>query len=107
MMAVKIGSVILQTVLGHLFSDNAIVVSFFVTTVESSLADCCVLLFRDIDAMETSDVCEEVPQKLWVDRYAPRTYTDLLSEEVNIIFSLAFIAFATCKCNQIPAVSSD
>jgi len=32
--------------------------------------------------MEASDVCEEVPSKLWVDRYAPRAYTDLLSEEV-------------------------
>jgi len=33
---------------------------------------------------EASKVCEEVSGKLWVDRYAPRTYTDLLSEEVNV-----------------------
>jgi len=33
---------------------------------------------------EPSEASEEVPRKLWVDRYAPRTYTDLLSEEVNM-----------------------
>jgi len=32
---------------------------------------------------EPSQACDEVPGKLWVDRYAPRTYTDLLSEEVR------------------------
>jgi len=52
--------------------------------------------------METSEACEEVPDKLWVDRYAPRTYTDLLSEEVNILlFSLDFRGFAFCKVYQI------
>jgi len=46
---------------------------------------------------EPSEIGEkEIPGKLWVDRYAPRTYTDLLSEEVNVtIFSLA-----VCKCRQ-------
>jgi len=42
--------------------------------------------------MEPMEACEEVPGKLWVDRYAPRTYTDLLSEEVNeLIFLLTFL----------------
>ena len=41
---------------------------------------------------EPLEACEEVPDKLWVDRYAPRTYTDLLSEEVNeLIFTNNFL----------------
>jgi len=33
--------------------------------------------------MEQLEAGEDVPGKLWVDRYAPSTYTDLLSEEVQ------------------------
>jgi len=44
-----------------------------------------IAVFRDIDMTEVSEACDEVPHKLWVDRYAPRTYTDLLSEEVAAI----------------------
>ena len=52
------------------------------------------MLFRDDDMLEVSEACEEVHHKLWVDRYAPRAYTDLLSEEVNmILFSVAFKLF--------------
>jgi len=50
----------------------------------------------DVDMMDQSEARGEGPGKLWVDRYAPRTYTDLLSEEVkqlNLFFSLAFGAY--------------
>lgn len=44
---------------------------------------CYLLRFRDVEMTEPLEACDEVSDKLWVDRYAPRTYTDLLSEEVT------------------------
>jgi len=64
------------------------------------LSYCYVSLFRDVDMRESAEACEEGPRKLWVDRYAPRTYTDLLSEEVNVsLFSLAFKACRKSFCS--------
>ena len=41
-----------------------------------------------MEVNEPSEASEkEAPDKLWVDRYAPRTYTELLSEEVNRLYS--------------------
>ena len=57
-----------------------------------------VLLFRDADISDPLTALEEVPHKLWVDRYAPKTYTDLLSEEVKSCFFLVLPIFkASCK----------
>lgn len=40
--------------------------------------------------VELSEASNEIPHKLWVDHYAPRSYTDLLSEEVKVYFQLHF-----------------
>ena len=38
-------------------------------------------------------------QSLWVERYAPQRYTDLLSEEVRAFFVLFLVLF--CFTNQV------
>ena len=44
---------------------------------------------EDLDD-DIEDLSESIQKDLWVEKYAPRKYTDLLSEEVNSVYDLTF-----------------
>ena len=55
--------------------------------------------------MDTEDEEHTSQQSLWVERYAPQRYTDLLSEEVTV-FLVALLHLLQQKSRPVPGIVS-